>query len=44
MQAKLIYIAGDKSQVGKTSVCLGLLASLLDNGYAAEDIGYVNAM
>lgn len=32
-----IFIAGDKSSVGKSSVCLGLLGNLLQSGRFAED-------
>ena len=31
----------DKSQVGKTSVCLGILGSLLKSGYLPSEIAYI---
>jgi hypothetical protein len=36
-----IFISGDRSQVGKSSVCLGLLGSLLKLGYSAADLAYI---
>jgi len=36
----LLFISGDKSQVGKSSVCLGLMASLLDF-YPASSLAYI---
>ena len=36
-----IFIAGDKSQVGKTSVCMGILGSLLERGYHPEEVAYI---
>mgnify|MGYP001353230826 CR=1 FL=1 len=29
-----LFIAGDRSQVGKTSICLGLLGALINSGYS----------
>eukprot|EP00949_MAST-11_sp_MAST-11-sp1_P004601 g4601.t1 len=37
----LLYISGDRSQVGKSSFCLGLIGSLLRSGFPAEAIGYI---
>jgi hypothetical protein len=37
----LLFIAGDKSQVGKSSVCLGLLGSLLQLGYKPHELAYI---
>ena len=38
----LIFVAGDRSQVGKSSTCLGLIGALHDKlGYAACDLGYI---
>jgi hypothetical protein len=38
----LLFIGGDRSSVGKTSCCLGLLAYLVNLcGVSAEDIGYI---
>lgn len=39
--AQLVYICGDESGVGKTTVCMGLLASALDAGYTAKDLAYI---
>lgn len=36
-----LFIAGDKTQVGKTSVCLGLIGSLLRLGYQPSEICYI---
>lgn len=37
-----IFIAGDRSSVGKSSVCLGLLGSLVSKyGYAPSDLAYI---
>ncbi|KAL7434576.1 hypothetical protein ACHAXH_009200 [Discostella pseudostelligera] len=37
-----LFIAGDRSQVGKSSICLGLLGSLLNSGkYAPDDLAYI---
>jgi dethiobiotin synthetase len=36
-----IFVAGDRSSVGKSSVCLGILGNLLATGYAASDLGYI---
>jgi len=36
-----LFIAGDRSKVGKSSVCLGILGALLDMGYSKEDIAYI---
>ena len=36
-----IFIAGDRSQVGKSSVCLGLLGSFLRMGYPASSVAYI---
>jgi dethiobiotin synthetase len=36
-----IYIAGDKSKVGKSSVCLGLLSELLKHGFHSSDLAYI---
>lgn len=35
------FIAGDKSQVGKSSVCLGLLASLVRAGVNPSSLAYI---
>lgn len=37
-----IFIAGDRSQVGKSSICLGLLGALLNSGkYEPDDLAYI---
>ena len=36
-----IFIAGDRSQVGKSSVCLGLIGSLLKMGYPPSLLAYI---
>ncbi|GAX24323.1 hypothetical protein FisN_4Lh439 [Fistulifera solaris] len=36
-----IFIAGDRSSVGKSSVCLGLLGNLLQQGYKPEELAYI---
>jgi dethiobiotin synthetase len=39
--ATLLFVAGDMSQVGKTTVCLGLLQSLLRVGFAPRHVAYI---
>jgi cobyrinic acid a,c-diamide synthase len=41
VDAVRIFVAGDRSQVGKSSVCLGLLGSLLSKGYDPSSIAYI---
>ncbi|KAL3827441.1 hypothetical protein ACHAXA_003175 [Cyclostephanos tholiformis] len=37
-----LYVAGDRSRVGKSSICLGLLGSMLKSGkYAPSDLAYI---
>lgn len=36
-----IFIAGDRSSVGKSSVCLGILGNLLHTGYPASSLAYI---
>ena len=36
-----IFVAGDRANVGKTSVCLGLLGSLVAMGYDPSSIAYI---
>jgi hypothetical protein len=37
-----LFVAGDRSQVGKSSICLGLLGALLNSGkYAPADLAYI---
>jgi len=37
----MVFVAGEKSQAGKSSVCLGLLGSLLRLGFRNSDISYI---
>jgi dethiobiotin synthetase len=36
-----IFVAGDRSSVGKSSVCLGLLGNLLAQGYSPDSLAYI---
>lgn len=36
-----IFIAGDRMSVGKTSICLGLIGSLVRMGYPTESLAYI---
>lgn len=36
-----IFVSGDRSQVGKSTVCLGLVGALLRHGFAPQDIAYI---
>ncbi|KAG7399206.1 hypothetical protein PHYBOEH_009372 [Phytophthora boehmeriae] len=36
-----IFVSGDRAQVGKSTVCLGLVGALLRSGYSAEEIAYI---
>ena len=40
-QAVRLFVAGDRSKVGKSSVCLGLLGCLLNSGYAPNELAYI---
>ena len=40
-QAIRIFVAGDRSSVGKSSVCLGLLGTLLTKGYKPSELAYI---
>ena len=38
----LIFVAGDKSQVGKSSSCLGLIGTLHEKmGYSSKELAYI---
>src|SRR5438128_240635 len=37
----LLYVAGDRSGVGKSSLCLGILGCLLKLGFQASELGYL---
>lgn len=36
-----VFVSGDRAQVGKSTVCLGLIGALLRHGYAPGDIAYI---
>ena len=36
-----IFVAGDKSHCGKTTICLGILGALLRSGVPASRLGYI---
>ena len=36
-----LFVSGDRAQVGKSTVCLGLVGALLRSGYAASDVAYI---
>lgn len=36
-----IFVSGDRSQVGKSTVCLGLVGALLRSGFQPGEIGYI---
>ena len=37
----LLYVSGDSSGVGKSSICLGFLGYLLKSGYSPSDLAYI---
>ncbi len=37
----LLFVSGDRSSVGKSTVCMSLLASLIARGISNDDIGYI---
>lgn len=41
MPKHIIYVMGGASGVGKSTVCMGLLAQLLDYGFAPEQLAYI---
>ena len=41
LSALRIFVAGDRMSVGKTSVCLGILGSLVRMGYPTESLAYI---
>lgn len=41
MKTKYLYILGAESGVGKSTLCEGLLAQLLSNGYRSEQLAYI---
>ena len=36
-----IFIAGDRSSVGKSSICLGIIGSLMASGYSPDTLAYI---
>jgi len=36
-----LFVSGDKSQVGKSTICLGILGSLLKIGYLPNELAYI---
>ena len=40
-EALRIFVAGDRSSVGKSSVCLGIIGNLLAQGYATHQVAYI---
>jgi dethiobiotin synthetase len=36
-----LFVSGDRAQVGKSTVCLGLVGALLQSGYAASELAYI---
>lgn len=40
-QTKYLFVAGNLSGVGKSTVCLGLLKMFLSIGYAVKDLAYI---
>lgn len=44
MNAHYLYVMGSDSGVGKSTVCLGILAQLLNSGYLPEQLGYIKPM
>ena len=41
MNTRYLYIMGSKSGVGKSTVCLGILAQLLAQGYSPQQLAYI---
>jgi dethiobiotin synthetase len=41
MATKYIYVMGSESGVGKSTVCMGMLAQLLESGLAPEQLAYI---
>lgn len=41
MTPKYIYVMGSESGVGKSTVCLGILAQLLASGFTADQLAYI---
>ena len=41
MATKYIYVMGSESGAGKSTVCMGMLAQLLESGLAPEQLAYI---
>ena len=41
MNTRYLYIMGSKSGVGKSTICLGILAQLLAQGYSPQQLAYI---
>lgn len=41
MNTRYLYIMGSESGIGKSTVCLGILAQLLASGYLPEQLAYI---
>ena len=41
MPAVRLFVSGNRSQVGKSSVCLGILGSLLRSGFSPAEVSYI---
>ncbi len=39
--AHILYVCGDESGVGKTTVCMGILCGALQLGYKPEELAYI---
>lgn len=44
MSSRFLYVMGSASGIGKSTVCLGLLAHLLAEGYRPEQLAYIKPM
>eukprot|EP00501_MAST-03F_sp_TOSAG23-6_P001965 GSMAST32.ASY1.ANO1.2049.1 assembled CDS len=40
-RATVLFISGNRSQIGKSTVCLGIIGSLLRKGFKASEIAYI---
>src|SRR5674476_1668061 len=41
MATKYIYVMGSESGAGKSTICLGILAQLLESGLAPNQLAYI---
>jgi dethiobiotin synthetase len=44
MDCKFLYVMGSESGIGKSTVCLGLLAQLLAEGFKPSELAYIKPM